>query len=116
MSSVTQSESSDSFQSLLLMRTDASESPETTACGSCGEDDKSCCWQTGKIVVAPMGLISRFFLDMALMVYAMAAKAILAASVKAVVLYVGISDELVSRANSSGVPASVSTGNALFRS
>ena len=95
---------------------DASESPDTTACGICGGEDESCCWQTGKIVVALMGSISGFLLDRALTVYAMAAKAILAASVKVVVLYVGMADELVSRANSPGVPASASTGNALFRS
>jgi hypothetical protein len=98
------------------MRTDASARPDTTAGGSCGGDDESCCWQTGKMVVAPMGLISGFLSDIALTEYAMAAKAILAASVKVVVLYVGTLDELASRANSSGVPAAVSTGNFLFQS
>ena len=67
-------------------------------------------------MVAPMGSISRFFLDRALMVYAMAAKAILAASVKVAVSYVGMAEDLVSRTNSPGVPASTSIGNALFRS
>ena len=50
------------------------------------------------------------------MVYAMAAKAILAASVKEAVSYVGIAEDLVIRINSPGVPASTSAGNALFRS
>ena len=50
------------------------------------------------------------------MVYAMAAKAILAASVKEAVSYVGIAEDLVMRINSPGVPASISAGNALFRS
>ena len=113
---VTHSGGSGSPQIFLLMRTDASVSPDTTAFGICREGAESCSWQTGKMVVALIGSTPSFLLDRALIVYAMAAKAILAASVKVVVLYVGMADELVSRANSPGVPASASTGNALFRS
>ena len=68
------------------------------------------------MVVAPMGSTSQFFLESALMVYAMAAKAILAASVNEAVSYVGIAEDLVMRINSAGAPASISAGNALFRS
>jgi hypothetical protein len=67
------------------MRTVALERPDTTAGGSCGGTAESCCWQTGKIVVASICWTSGFLSDRALAVDAMAAKAIFAASVKAVV-------------------------------
>ena len=113
---MTHSGGSGSPQIFLLMRTDASVSPDTTAFGICGEEAESCCWQTGNMVVALIGSNSCFLLDRTEIVYVMAAKAILAASLKMSVLNVGIADALVNRANSVGTPASSSSGNNFFRS
>ena len=67
-------------------------------------------------MVASIGSNTCFLLDRAEIVCVMAAKAILAASLRSSALNVGMVGSLVNRANSVGTPASSSSGNNFFRS